>query len=56
MISNGGIHVLTTFLSEEISEEIQIKGRTARQGEKGSFSMVLLNSELEKYLIKEVDL
>ena len=38
----GGVHVLQTFLSESLSEEVQIKGRTARQGQKGSFSQVLL--------------
>ena len=30
---NGGVHVIQTFLSEDQSEEIQIQGRTARQGE-----------------------
>ena len=29
--SNGGIHVVQTFLSEEESEQIQIRGRSARQ-------------------------
>ncbi len=32
MNANRGIHVLQTFLSEELSEETQIKGRTARYG------------------------
>jgi len=49
LIQSGGIHVIQTFVSEEISEETQIKGRTARQGNKGSFSMVLIDTELEKY-------
>jgi len=35
------VHVIQTFLSEELSEEIQIKGRAARQGQDGSYSMVL---------------
>jgi len=26
------MHVIQTFFSEEVSEESQIKGRTARQG------------------------
>ena len=34
-----------------MSEEIQIKGRTARQGENGSYSMILSLKDLEKYLI-----
>jgi preprotein translocase subunit SecA len=40
--NNGGVHVIQTFLSEELSEEIQIKGRTARQGDEGSYSMNML--------------
>ena len=51
--ASGGVHVLQTFVSEEYSEETQVKGRTARQGNKGSFSMVLLLSELEKFGILE---
>jgi hypothetical protein len=43
---SGGIHVIATFVAESESEEIQIKGRTARQGEKGSFSLVLPAIEL----------
>jgi hypothetical protein len=39
-----------------LSEEIQIKGRTARQGEMGSYSMILSLRDLEKYLIKPEDL
>ena len=50
--ANGGIHVIQTFLSEALSEEVQIKGRTARQGEDGSYSMILSIKDLEKYLIK----
>jgi len=44
----GGVHVIQTFLSEELSEEVQIKGRTARQGRKGLFSMVLWADDLER--------
>lgn len=53
---NGGVHVIQTFLSEEKSEEIQIMGRTARQGQEGSYSMVLQESDLEKYLITLEDI
>ena len=45
----GGTHVIQTFISEDISEEIQIKGRTARQGSAGSFSFVIEKQPLEKY-------
>ncbi|CAL6025628.1 Conserved_hypothetical protein [Hexamita inflata] len=47
----GGVHVIQTFFSDELSEEVQIKGRTARQSSTGSYSMVLLDSGLEKYKI-----
>ncbi|CAF0952614.1 unnamed protein product, partial [Brachionus calyciflorus] len=33
MLNNGGVHVIQTFFSDDPSEEIQIMGRTARQGE-----------------------
>jgi hypothetical protein len=44
--ARGGVHVIQTFLSEDISEEIQIKGRTCRQGESGSYTMILLATDL----------
>jgi len=53
----GGVHVIQTFLSEELSEETQIKGRAARQGCNGSYSMVLSELHLEKFHItlKDID-
>lgn len=44
----GGVHVIQTFLSEDISEEIQIKGRTARQGKKGFYALILDCDDLIK--------
>jgi uncharacterized protein YegL len=44
---SGGVHVIQTFLSSDMSEEIQIQGRTARQGKKGSYSIILLDKDLE---------
>ena len=49
--SQGGVHVLQVFFSKEVSEEVQIIGRTARQGDPGSFSMILLDSDLEYFLL-----
>ena len=49
----GGVHVIQTFLSEELSEQVQIRGRSARQGCKGSYSMLLSYANLEKFGIKE---
>lgn len=54
--SRGGIHVIQTFLSEETSEEIQIMGRTMRQGHPGTFSMVLGESDLETGCLERDDL
>ncbi|CAF1084596.1 unnamed protein product [Adineta steineri] len=47
LLQNDGIHVLQTFFSEELSEEYQIMGRGARQGDKGSYRMILLGKDLE---------
>ncbi|KAL4506142.1 hypothetical protein ABPG73_016876 [Tetrahymena malaccensis] len=42
----GGLVILQTFFSEEISEEFQIKGRTARQGNQGIFIQHLFYQDL----------
>ncbi len=47
--SNGGIAVIQTFLSEELSEEVQIKGRTARQGNQGTFEIRIQSQQLEPF-------
>ncbi|CAF0846527.1 unnamed protein product [Adineta steineri] len=47
VLANGGIHVLQTFFSEELAEEYQIMGRSARQGDRGSYRMILLDKDLE---------
>lgn len=47
VLANGGVHVLQTFFSEELSEEYQIMGRGARQGDRGSYRMILLDKDLE---------
>ena len=47
--NNGGIHVVQTFLSEEEAEEIQIRGRSARQDKNGTYKLVLLASDLVEF-------
>ncbi|CAF4591086.1 unnamed protein product [Rotaria sp. Silwood2] len=47
LLAKGCVHVLQTFLSEELSEEYQIMGRGARQGDCGFYRMVLLSKDLE---------
>lgn len=49
MIQAGGVHVIQTFLSKQVAEEVQIKGRTARQGNHGSYSLMLTYDELSKF-------
>ena len=56
MIDGGGVHVIQAFFSTEHSEEIQIMGRTARQGDHGSFSMVILASSLGKLGVTSEDI
>ena len=47
--SNGGTCTIQTFVSESASEEVQIKGRSARQGQDGSYVQILLEDDLYKY-------
>lgn len=56
VIKNGGVHVIQTFLSEEYSEEVQIKGRTARQGRSGTYQLILSIKALEKFQIFPEDI
>ena len=46
VISNNGVLVIQTFFSDSFSEEVQIKGRTARQGYSGQFMIILLKSDI----------
>ncbi len=41
-----GVLVIQTFFSKEISEEVQAKGRTARQGQNGIYKLVLCKETL----------
>ena len=42
----GGLHVIQTFAADSLADEVQIQGRTARQGKNGSWSLMLDNAEL----------
>ena len=44
----GGVLVIQTFFSSAESEQIQIMGRTARQGEKGLYRLILCSEHLNK--------
>ena len=43
----GGVMVIQTFFSSAESEQIQIMGRTARQGEKGSYRLIMCSEHLK---------
>ncbi|CAB9511825.1 protein DnaJ [Seminavis robusta] len=47
VLQAGGAHVIQSFFAVDIAEELQLKGRTARQGAEGSFSMVLHVKDLK---------
>ncbi|KAJ9461055.1 Protein translocase subunit SecA [Diplonema papillatum] len=51
----GGVHVIQTYVSDNLSDERQVQGRTARQGDKGSFGMVLDKKALERFSIRDGD-
>lgn len=51
----GGIHIIQTFLSEEESEEVQIKGRSGRQGNNGSYTIILLIDDLSEFNVEPED-
>lgn len=42
----GGVLVIQTFFSISKSKELQIQGRTARQGKRGSYLMILCTDNL----------
>jgi hypothetical protein len=44
----GGVVAICTFFPETLAEEIQIKGRTARQGQPGIFRLVLCQSDVQR--------
>ncbi|XP_052567108.1 protein translocase subunit SecA-like [Culex pipiens pallens] len=44
---NGGVHVIQSFFSEDIKEETQIKGRTARKDNRGSYELIVCIEDLK---------
>ncbi len=43
---NGGVHIISAFYPETLTEAIQMKGRTCRQDNPGSFRMILCATDL----------
>ena len=48
----GGIHVLFTYFPDGQSDLLQSKSKTALPGNISSFSIILLQSDLEKFQIQ----
>lgn len=44
----GGAHVIQTFFASTFADEVQIKGRTARQGDPGTYELILSYPSLKK--------
>lgn len=49
----GGIHVIQTFFSLDEKEEIQIRGRTARKDNQGTFEMILCREHLDRLSLRD---
>ncbi|KAL1377990.1 hypothetical protein pipiens_015884 [Culex pipiens pipiens] len=45
--SNGGVHVIQSFFSVDVKEETQIKGRTARKDNRGSYELIVCIEHLQ---------
>jgi preprotein translocase subunit SecA len=54
--SLGGLLVICTFFPDSASEEIQIKGRTARQGKYGAFEFIVCQPDLQRDFSATTDL
>lgn len=44
----GGVLVLQAFFSDATTEEVQIRGRTARQGHRGGYRLILPKNQLQE--------
>jgi len=49
LVAAGGMHVIQAFASELKSEEVQIKGRTCRQDDPGSYKQYLFATDLAPF-------
>ncbi|WP_425361534.1 hypothetical protein [Candidatus Tisiphia endosymbiont of Ceraclea dissimilis] len=47
--ANGGLHVISTFIAKNARDEAQVKGRTARQGNSGSYQIIALDNNYYEY-------
>jgi len=54
LVKSGGMHVILTFYPDIKTEEIQIKGRTCRQDDPGSFRAIIYWKDLENTVIPQL--
>ncbi|MCC8399062.1 MAG: hypothetical protein LN563_00505, partial [Rickettsia endosymbiont of Platyusa sonomae] len=47
--ANGGLHVISTFIAKNARDEAQVKGRTARQGNSGSYQIIACVLDYDNY-------
>ncbi|XP_038115946.1 protein translocase subunit SecA-like isoform X2 [Culex quinquefasciatus] len=50
---NGGMHVIQSFFSVDVKEETQIKGRTARKDNRGSYELIVCFEDLKRQNLVE---
>lgn len=50
---NGGLHVISTFVAKNARDEAQVQGRTARQGNNGSYEVITAASLEEISSLKD---
>uniref|UniRef100_A0A8D8KC15 Protein translocase subunit SecA n=1 Tax=Culex pipiens TaxID=7175 RepID=A0A8D8KC15_CULPI len=50
---NGGMHVIQSFFSVDVKEETQIKGRTARKDNRGSYELIVCFEDLKRQKLVE---
>lgn len=53
VVEQGGMHVIQTFFSVDVKEEVQIKGRTARKDDPGSYELILCLEHLKTLEYKD---
>ncbi|XP_039436730.1 uncharacterized protein LOC120418419 [Culex pipiens pallens] len=50
---SGGVHVIQSFFSLDVKEETQIRGRTARKDNRGSYELIVLDEHLKAQRLVE---
>lgn len=56
LINVGGMHCIQTFGADSPSEDIQIRGRAARQGQDGSYSVIIKKNDLKEYKLSDIEI